>query len=64
MAKAKKTTPKEHRSDKDDERLATKGNLGDIIKAVEENKDNKEKPDTNDLDDYQELDERELGGEG
>ena len=64
MAKAKKTTLKEHRSDKYDEKLATNGSVGDIIKVVKENKDDNEKRDTNDLDDYQELDERELGGEG
>jgi hypothetical protein len=64
MAKAKKITPKEHRSDKYDEKLTTKGGVGEIIKVVKENKDDKEKPDTHNLDDYQELDERELGGEG
>jgi hypothetical protein len=64
MAKAKKTTLKKHRSDKYVEKLPTKGSVGDITKMVKENKDDKDKPGTDDLDDYQELDERELGGEG
>jgi len=64
MAKAKKTTLKKPRSDKYDEKLATKGSFGDISKVVKKNKVDKKNPATNDLDDYQELDERELGGEG
>ena len=58
MAKAKKTTLKKPRADKDDE----KDNFAD--KAIKKNKGDKKKPAPNDLENDQELDERELGGEG
>jgi hypothetical protein len=63
MAKAsKKATPKKPRADTYDEKLA-KGKFAEV-KVIKKNKEDKKKPAPNDLEDYQELDERELGGEG
>jgi hypothetical protein len=65
MAKAsKKATPKKSRADKYDEKLAVKGGFADVFKVIKKNKEDKKKPAPNDLEDYQGLDERELGGEG
>ena len=64
MAKAsKKATPKKP-PDKYDEKLAVKGTFSDVFKGIKKNKEDKKTPAPNDLEDYQELDERELGGEG
>ncbi len=63
MAKAsKKATPKKPRADKYDEKLA-KATFAEA-KVIKKNKEDKKNADPNDLEDYQELDERELGGEG
>ena len=63
MAKTpKKATPKQPRADKYDEKLA-KGAFAEV-KVIKRNKEDKKKPAPNDLEDYQEVDERELGGEG
>ena len=63
MAKAsKKATPKKPHADKYDEKLA-KDTFAEV-KVIQKNKEDKKKPAPNDLEDYQELDERELGGEG
>jgi len=64
MAKAKKTTPEKPRADKYDEKLAIKSSFADVFKVIKKNKVDKKKPAPNDLENYQELDERELGGEG
>ena len=65
MAKAsKKATPKKPRADKDDEKPPVRGTLGDAAKVIKKNKEDKKKTAPNDLEDYQESDERELGGEG
>lgn len=65
MAKAKKkATPKKNRADQYDEKLAIKGSFADVSKAAKKKKEDKKKPTQNDLDNEQELDERELGGEG
>ena len=65
MAKAsKKATPKKPRADNHDEKLAVKGGFADVFNVIKKNKEDKKKPAPNDLEDYQELDERELGGEG
>ena len=66
MAKAsKKATPQKPRADKYDEKLAVKGRFADVPKVIiKKNKEDKKKPAPNDLEDYQESDERELGGEG
>ena len=65
MAKAsKKANPKKPRADKYDEKLAVKGEFADVPKVIKKNKEDKKKPAPNDLEDYQESDERELGGEG
>ena len=64
MAKAsKKATPKKPRADKYDEKPAIKGKSAEV-KVIRKNKEDKKKSTPNDLEDYQELDERELGGEG
>lgn len=63
MAKAsKKATSKKPRADKHDEKLA-KGTFAEV-KVIKKNKEDKKNVIPNDLEDYQELDERELGGEG
>ena len=65
MAKAsKKANPKKPRADRYDEKLAVKDTFADVSKVTKKNKEDKKKPAPNDLEDYQELDERELGGEG
>jgi len=65
MAKAsKKATPKKPRADKNDEKLAVKDTFADAPKVIKKNKEDKKKPAPNYLEDYQESDERELGGEG
>ena len=64
MAKAKKTTPPKPVAGKDDEKLAVKGEFADPSKVIKKNKEDKKKPAPNDLENDQELDERELGGEG
>jgi len=64
MAKGKKTAPKKLRANKYDEKLAIKGSSADVFKVVKKDKEDKKKSAPNDLEDYQELDERELGGEG
>jgi hypothetical protein len=65
MAKAsKKANPKKPRTDKYDEKLAVKGKFADAPKVIKKNKEDKKKPAPNDFEDYQESDERELGGEG
>ena len=65
MAKAsKKANPKKPRADKYDEKPAIKDTFADVSKVTKKNKEDKKKPAPNDLEDYQELDERELGGEG
>ena len=65
MAKAsKKATPQKPRADNHDEKLAVKGEFADVPKVIKKNKEDKKKPAPNDLEDYQESDERELGGEG
>ena len=64
MAKAKKVTPKKPRADKYDEKLAIKGSFADVFKVVKKNKEDKKKHVPNDLENYQQLDEAELGGEG
>jgi hypothetical protein len=64
MAKAKKTAPKKPRADKYDEKLAINGSSADVFKVIKKNKEGKKKTAPNDLENYQELDERELGGEG
>jgi hypothetical protein len=64
MAKApKKAPPKKPRAGTYDEKLAIKGKFAEV-KVIKKNKEDKKKPAPNDLEDYQELDERELGGEG
>lgn len=64
MAKAKKNAaPKKTRADQYDKKLAKKGSFADVFK-IKKNKEDKKKPTQNDLDNEQELDERELGGEG
>lgn len=64
MAKTpKKATPKKPRTDKYDEKLAIKGKFAEV-KVIKKNKEDKKKPTRTDLEDYQESDERELGGEG
>ena len=64
MAKTKKTTPRKPGADKYDEKLAIKGRFADVFKVKKKNKEDKKKIAPNDLENYQELDERELGGEG
>jgi len=64
MAKAKKTAPPKPRANKDDEKLAIKSSSADVFKVVKRKEEDQKKSAPNDLEDYQELDERELGGEG
>jgi len=64
MAKTKKTTPRKPGADEYDEKLAIKGSFADVFKVKKKNKEDKKKIAPNDLENYQELDERELGGEG
>ena len=64
MAKAKKTIPPKPGADKYDEKLAVKGTFADPFKVIKKNKEEKKKPAPNDLENDQESDERELGGEG
>lgn len=65
MAKtSKNATPQKPRADKYDEKLAAKGTFANASKVIKKNKEDKKKPAPNDFEDYQELDERELGGEG
>ena len=64
MAKAKKTTPKKPGAVKYDEKLAIKGGSADVSKVIKKNKEEKKKPAPNELENYDESDEAELGGEG
>ena len=64
MAKAKKTIPPKPGADNYDEKLAIKGTFTDPFKVIKKNKEDKKKPAPNDLENDQESDERELGGEG
>ena len=64
MAKAKKTIPPKPGADKYDEKLAIKGTFADPFKVIKKNKGDKKKPTSNNLENDQESDERELGGEG
>ena len=64
MAKAKKITPPKPRADKYDEKFAIKDTFADPFKVIKKNKEDKKKPAPNDLENDQESDERELGGEG
>lgn len=64
MAKAKKTTSPKPGADKSDEKLAIKGTFADPFKVIKKNKEDNKKPAPNDLENDQESDERELGGEG
>lgn len=64
MAKTKKTSPKKPRADKHDEKLVIKGSCADVFKVIKKNKEDKKKPAPNVLENDQELDEREIGGEG
>ena len=63
MAKAsKKATPKKP-PDTQDEKPAGKSTFADV-EGINKSKEDKKTPAPNELEDYQELDERELGGEG
>ena len=64
MAKTKKTIPPKPGAGKYDEKFAVKGRFADPSKVIKENKEDKKKPAPNNLENDQESDERELGGEG
>ena len=64
MAKAKKIALKKPPANKYDEELAIKDSFAGVSEVVNKNKEDKNKSAPNDLEDYQESDERELGGEG
>ena len=55
----KKATSKKPRADKYDEKPAIKGKSAEV-KVIKKNKEDKKKAAPTDLEDYQELDEREL----